>query len=121
MLGGAAVSSRTILSTGEARKCLSSTLWIAQDHHGVWGTLPGSAQVARNYKVCFHQVLRQHPLLQNSPAAWAIFAVLKEREVIHVPSIAKTHLRGTVLGASGICCNTFFFLLLLPQKVLTYI
>ena len=42
-------------------------------------------------------------------AAWAIFAVLKEREVIRVHSIAKTHLRGTVLGASGICCNTLFF------------
>ena len=90
----------------EARKCLSSTSRIAQDHHGGWGTLPGSAQVARNYEVCFHQALRQHRPLQNSSAACAISAVLEEREDIHVPSVAKTHLRGTVLGASGICCNS---------------
>ena len=31
-------------------------------------------------------------ILLLETAAWAIFAVLKEREVIHVPSIAKTHL-----------------------------
>ena len=62
--------------------------------------------MARNYEVCFHQVLRQHRLLQNSSAACAISAILEEREDIHVPSVAKTRLQGTVLDASGVCCKS---------------